>query len=161
MLSALKRKKSPREAWPKTPRIEYPEDPLVQSYYARNPDVSRHSPCHHASNAHAYGRRASASSGSLKVAELDQKATLDDMLCWHSPYAAYMGYDQARMSTLTTYRSVPQSPLIRQSITRPCYISTCCLLAWLLDGAGAKAGASWADGPHLDAAALCRRRTTW
>ncbi|CAK0787820.1 hypothetical protein CVIRNUC_011042 [Coccomyxa viridis] len=42
MLSALKRKKSPREAWPKTPRIEYPEDPLVQSYYARNPDAKDH-----------------------------------------------------------------------------------------------------------------------
>ncbi len=72
MLSALKRKKSPREAWPKTPRIEYPEDPLVQSYYARNPDVSRHSLCHHASNAHAYGRHASALSGSLKGAECGQ-----------------------------------------------------------------------------------------
>ena len=66
MLSALKREKSPREAWPKAPRIEYPEDRLVQSYYARNPDVSRRSPCRHESNARVYGRHASAFLGQLQ-----------------------------------------------------------------------------------------------
>ena len=40
LVSPIKKRKAPSERWPKVPRIEYPEDRLVQSYYARHPEVS-------------------------------------------------------------------------------------------------------------------------
>lgn len=39
MLANFKPTKAPNQRWPKLPRIEYPEDSLVQSYYARHPEV--------------------------------------------------------------------------------------------------------------------------
>ena len=39
LVSPIKKTKAPNERWPKVPRIEYPEDRLVQSYYARHPEV--------------------------------------------------------------------------------------------------------------------------
>ncbi|CAL5224825.1 g7576 [Coccomyxa viridis] len=42
LVSPIKKSKAPTERWPKVPRIEYPEDRLVQSYYARHPEARDH-----------------------------------------------------------------------------------------------------------------------
>lgn len=46
LVSPIKKSKAPNERWPKVPRIEYPEDRLVQSYYARHPEVRSLHLCH-------------------------------------------------------------------------------------------------------------------